>query len=86
MKCQMVKFFDIILNNNKVISVTTERFQCPEALFQPNLIESEEPGIHEQIYHSIMNSGISLRKEMMNNIVVSGFWNYFLKYRRKHNV
>ncbi|KAI3926638.1 hypothetical protein MKW98_014285 [Papaver atlanticum] len=53
------------LPDGQVISVGSERFRCPEVLFQPSLIQMEAAGIHEITYNSIM-------KEPYGNIILSG--------------
>merc|ERR1719383_348139 len=60
------------LPDGQVISLSSERFRCPEALFKPNLINIESPGIAECTYDSIMCCTIDLRKDLYKNIVVSG--------------
>jgi actin beta/gamma 1 len=60
------------LPDGKVITIGSERFRCPEALFQPALVGVESPGIHETIYNSIMSCEIDLRKDLYGNVVLSG--------------
>ncbi|KAB5534893.1 hypothetical protein DKX38_017979 [Salix brachista] len=50
----------------------TERFRCPEVLFQPSLVGMEAPGIHETTYNSIMKCDVDIRKDLYGNIVLSG--------------
>jgi len=58
--------------SNKSITLGKERFQCPEALFQPSLMGINLPGIHDTIYESIMKCDKDLRNDLFNNIVLSG--------------
>lgn len=60
------------LPDGQVITVSQERFQCPEALFKPDLIGNEMPGMHITTYDSIMKTDIDIRKDLYNNIVMSG--------------
>ncbi|KAF1746844.1 hypothetical protein GCK72_023302 [Caenorhabditis remanei] len=60
------------LPDGQMITIGSERFRCPEALFQPDLLGMESPGIHETFFSSIMNCDIDLRKELMNSIVFAG--------------
>ncbi|XP_016968248.1 actin-like protein 53D [Drosophila biarmipes] len=60
------------LPDGQKISLGSERFRCPEALFQPSLLGQEVMGIHEATYHSIVNCDMDLRKDMYENIVLSG--------------
>ena len=54
------------------ISVGNERFRCVEPLFQPSLLGMECSGIHENIYNSIMKCDVDIRKELCENIVLTG--------------
>ncbi|XP_060522899.1 actin-like [Cylas formicarius] len=61
------------LPDGQVIHLGQERTQCPQALFDPTLVEQyESQGIHEMVYRSIMNCDIDLRRDFANNIVLSG--------------
>ncbi|KAL8265841.1 hypothetical protein R6Q59_003185 [Mikania micrantha] len=60
------------LPDGEVITIGAERFRCAEALFQPSLIKMEVDGIHEIAYKSIMKSDVDLRRELYENIVLSG--------------
>jgi hypothetical protein len=41
------------LPDGQVITISAERFRCPEVLFQPSFIGMESAGIHEATYNSI---------------------------------
>jgi len=60
------------LPDGQVITVGSERFRCPEVLFQPSLLGMEAPGIHMTTYNSIMKCDVDIRKELYGNIVLSG--------------
>jgi actin-related protein len=60
------------LPDGHMIHVGNERFRCPEVLFQPSLIGKETHGIHQQIFDTITSCDIDLRKDLYNNIVLSG--------------
>eukprot|EP00172_Hildenbrandia_rubra_P001539 Plantae.Rhodophyta-Hildenbrandia_rubra.ctg21027.p2 GENE.Plantae.Rhodophyta-Hildenbrandia_rubra.ctg21027~~Plantae.Rhodophyta-Hildenbrandia_rubra.ctg21027.p2 ORF type:complete len:296 (-),score=40.09 Plantae.Rhodophyta-Hildenbrandia_rubra.ctg21027:1993-2754(-) len=60
------------LPDGQVITVGQERFQCPEALFKPELLGNEMPGIHRTTYNSIMKTDIDIRKDLYANMVMSG--------------
>ncbi|XP_047236512.1 actin-5-like [Girardinichthys multiradiatus] len=60
------------LPDGQVISISNERFRCPEVLFKPHLIEMEPDGVHETIYNSIMKCNLDVRKDLYANIVLSG--------------
>lgn len=54
------------------IHIGNESFRCPEALFKPSLLGQEVPGLHEAIFSSIAGCDMDLRREMYNNVVLSG--------------
>jgi len=60
------------LPDGSMIAVGTERFRCPEALFQPSLIGQQHAGIHQQVFDSIQQCDVDIRKELFANIVLSG--------------
>jgi actin-related protein len=60
------------ISDGRIVTVGNERFRAPEILFQPAFIGRESLGVHELIYNSIMKSDIDLRKELWQNIVLSG--------------
>ena len=45
------------LPDGNVIALNSERFRCPEVLFQPSLMGKEASGIHEITFQSIMRPG-----------------------------
>jgi actin, other eukaryote len=58
--------------DGQVITIGSERFRCPEVLFQPSHVGMESPGIHEATYSSIMKCDVDIRKDLYGNIVLSG--------------
>mmetsp|Transcript_6584 Transcript_6584/g.10247 ORF Transcript_6584/g.10247 Transcript_6584/m.10247 type:complete len:377 (-) Transcript_6584:273-1403(-) len=59
--------------DGQVITVGSERFRCPEVLFDPSMIGMERGrGIHETTHSSIMKCDVDIRKELFGNIVLSG--------------
>lgn len=60
------------LPDGQVITIGSERFRCPEVLFQPSLVGMESSGIHETTYNSIMKCDVDIRKDLYGNIVLSG--------------
>jgi actin beta/gamma 1 len=67
---------DIIHNytlpDGNVIKINDERFRCPEALFNPQILGYQHFGIHEHIYNTIQQCEIDLRLDFSRNIVLSG--------------
>ena len=60
------------LPDGETITIGSERFRCPEALFQPSFVGIESAGIHKLCYDSIMKCDIDLRKDLYANIALSG--------------
>nr|WOD57884.1 Arp2D2 [Drosophila seguyi] len=60
------------LPDGRVIRIGGERFEAPEALFQPHLINVEGPGIAELVFNTIQSADIDIRSELYRHIVLSG--------------
>jgi actin len=60
------------LPDGQVITIGAERFRCPEVLFKPNFIGLEQEGVHKLTFQSIMKCDVDIRKDLYNNIVMSG--------------
>jgi actin-related protein len=60
------------LPDGNVITLGSERFRCPEVLFQPSLVGKEASGIHDTTFRSIMKCDVDIRRDLYANIVLSG--------------
>ncbi|KAL0450819.1 UNVERIFIED_CONTAM: Actin-related protein 2 [Sesamum latifolium] len=60
------------LPDGRVIKVGTERFQAPEALFTPELIDVEGDGIADMVFRCIQEMDIDNRMMLYQHIVLSG--------------
>lgn len=60
------------LPDGRVIKIGPERFQAPECLFQPHLIDCEQPGIAEYLFNTIQQADIDVRSSLFKAIVLSG--------------
>jgi actin len=60
------------LPDGNVVTIGNERFRCPEVLFKPSFIGLEQDGIHILTFSSIMKCDVDIRKDLYNNIVMSG--------------
>jgi len=58
--------------DGQIITIGSERFRCPEALFKPSVLGKEDLGIDETTYNSIMKCDVDVRKELYANTVLSG--------------
>ncbi|KAJ7598844.1 actin family [Mycena floridula] len=60
------------LPDGQVITIGNERFRAAEALFQPSLEGHEAQGIHDTVFTSIQKCDLDIRRDLYNNIVLSG--------------
>ncbi|KAG2389482.1 hypothetical protein C9374_014042 [Naegleria lovaniensis] len=60
------------LPDGNVITVGNERFRCPEVLFKPSMIGMEQDGMADTAYNTIQKCDVDIRKDLYNNIVMSG--------------
>ncbi|XP_078071443.1 actin-like protein 7B [Mustelus asterias] len=69
------------LPDGKIIVVGKERIKCPEALFNPSLLGSREPGLHTVALNIINKCDPSLLEEMYKNILLCGGSTMFSGFR-----
>lgn len=60
------------LPDGRVIKISGERFQAPEVLFQPHLVDVDSPGIAEMLVNTIQSADMDTRPEFYKHIVLSG--------------
>ena len=60
------------LPDGRVIKVGGERFEAPEALFQPHLINVDGVGVAELLFNTIQAGDINIRSDLYKHIVLSG--------------
>jgi actin len=60
------------LPDGQKIELLKERYQAPEILFQPTLINSESNPLHQMVFNSITKCDVDLRPDFYKNIVVGG--------------
>merc|ERR1712066_435082 len=58
------------LPDGNIITVGSERFRCPEVLFQPSFIGKEASGIHDTTFQSIMKCDVDIRKDLYANVLL----------------
>ncbi|KAK5080300.1 Centractin [Exophiala xenobiotica] len=66
------KDIEYVLPDGHKIKLGPERFRAPEILFEPELIGSEYPGVHQMVVDAITRTDLDLRKNLYANIVLSG--------------
>ena len=60
------------LPDGRVIRVGSERFEAPECLFQPHLVDNEQLGLAEMLFETIQDIDIDVRASLYKAIVLSG--------------
>jgi len=60
------------LPDGRPVKMNQERYEAPEALFQPSLIGIEAPGIAVEVFNCIQDADIDVRPELYKAIVLSG--------------
>jgi len=60
------------LPDGRVIKVGSERFEAPECMFQPHLVDVEQPGVAEMLFQTIQAAAVDIRTELYKHIVLSG--------------
>ncbi|CAG2196815.1 ACTR2 [Mytilus edulis] len=60
------------LPDGRIIKVGGERFEAPEALFQPHLINVDGVGVAELLFNTIQAADIDTRPDFYKHIVLSG--------------
>jgi len=60
------------LPDGQVIELDTERYRCCETLFHPEMLGLESDGLHRAVFNCIMKCDVDIRKDLYNNIVLSG--------------
>lgn len=60
------------INQGKSILISNEKFEAPEILFNPMLIQDECPGIHEMVINCIQSCAMDNRRKLYESIILSG--------------
>lgn len=60
------------LPDGSKIKIGDLRIRTPECLFQPSMLGLDIPGVHKQIYEAVQKSDIDLRRDLFENITLSG--------------
>lgn len=60
------------LPDGQAVTISSERYQAPELLFNPSIIGSEEAGAADVLVNSILKSDLDLRSTLFSQIVLAG--------------
>ena len=71
-KLKCIEPFDYELPDGAHVIIKDQRIRCPEVLFKPDMINKDGVGIAKACYNSIQKCDLDKRKDLYNNIVLSG--------------
>merc|ERR1739838_47621 len=60
------------LPDGRVVKMAAERFEAPECLFQPHLVNCESAGVADMLYNTIQAATVDIRWTLYKSIVLSG--------------
>ncbi|KAI3619834.1 actin binding protein [Moniliophthora roreri] len=60
------------LPDGRNIKVGSERFEAPECMFQPHLVDVEQPGVAEMLFQTIQSAAVDVRADLYKHVVLSG--------------
>ncbi|KAJ7316654.1 hypothetical protein JRQ81_002816 [Phrynocephalus forsythii] len=60
------------LPDRQVISIGSERFRCPEVLFNPTMLGFPEVGLHVQAINSVRKCKSEQQAELLSNVLLAG--------------
>lgn len=58
--------------DNTSISVGRERFEAPECLFNPALLDMDDEGLCEMLFSSLNESPLDCQRALVGNVTLSG--------------
>ncbi|XP_026529005.1 actin-3-like [Notechis scutatus] len=63
---------DYTLPDRQVISIGSERFRCPEVLFNPTMLGYPEVGLHVQALNSVKKCKPEREADLLSNVLLAG--------------
>jgi len=60
------------LPDGRVIKVGPERYEASECLFQPHLVDVEQPGMAEMLFNTVQAAPVDVRSDLYKHVVLSG--------------
>jgi actin-related protein len=60
------------LPDGNIINLGSLQIECPEALFKPYILDKNFSGVHTTAYNCVQKCDVDLRRELFNNITLSG--------------
>ncbi|XP_059263492.1 actin-like protein 10 [Mustela nigripes] len=62
----------VCLGNGSRVCLSSERFRCPEPIFQPSLLGQARPGLPALVFRALQKVPITLRKRLADTVVLAG--------------
>ncbi|ELP93927.1 actin, plasmodial isoform, putative [Entamoeba invadens IP1] len=82
-KIQQVEHQKYTLPDGRVLDLGNELFKCTEAFFMPFVVNSEEIGVHEAVYNSVLKCDKKTQQYLYENVVLSGAANLFAGFENR---
>ncbi|KAK9467023.1 actin family [Lipomyces arxii] len=60
------------LPDGRTIKIGSERFEAPECLFQPYLVDVEQPGLAELLFNTVQSADVDIRSSLYRAVILSG--------------
>ncbi|KAJ3885801.1 hypothetical protein GG344DRAFT_91159 [Lentinula edodes] len=54
-----------------VLVESYQRFKAPQCMFQPHLVNVEQPGVAEMLFQTIQNAAVDIRAELYKHVILS---------------
>lgn len=68
------------LPDNSELDLGSASIRIPEVLFQPQIANLPEPGVHELVFDCMLKNDLDFRRELANNLIVTGGNTLFSNY------
>lgn len=72
-----------ILPDGQEVVIGVERFKAPEAMFQPNFVGKDVPGVSQSTEESIKKCDLDIRRALYENVMMSGGSTMYRGIRRR---
>lgn len=72
MKASDTKAIDFEFNDGSSLTLRSERIRAAECLFRTAFLGSEQEALHKLIYRAVLRCPMDTRKELLENIVITG--------------
>jgi len=59
-------------SNGIIVKLSSERFRCPEPMFQPAIVGYETLGLADSLFECLFKSDLDCRKDLVQNILMVG--------------